>query len=135
MSATISTFPGGVEEVEIPDDPPELDEGVRLEDFYAFMPQHKYMWAPGKDLWPPASVNGRLPRVPLVDADGIPVRDANGRPVKLKASAWLDKFQTIEQMTWAPGEPAIIQDRLIYEGGWIARNDVKCFNLYQPPLS
>jgi hypothetical protein len=27
----------------------------------------------------------------------------------------------------------IILDRLISEGGWIDRNDVRCFNLYRPP--
>ena len=32
-----------------------------------------------------------------------------------------------------PGEPMLISDRLIAEGGWIDRNGVTCFNLYRPP--
>ena len=36
-------------------------------------------------------------------------------------------------MTWAPGMPMIIADRLIAEGGWIERKGVSCFNLYRPP--
>jgi hypothetical protein len=37
-------------------------------------------------------------------------------------------------MTWAPGLPMVIQDRLIAEGGWIERPGVACFNLYLPPI-
>jgi hypothetical protein len=36
-------------------------------------------------------------------------------------------------MTWAPGVPAIIRDRLVSAGGWIERVGVSCFNLYRPP--
>jgi hypothetical protein len=36
-------------------------------------------------------------------------------------------------MTWAPGKPKIIQDRLISLGGWIRRPGGSCFNLYRPP--
>ncbi len=37
-------------------------------------------------------------------------------------------------MTWAPGLPEAIRDRLILEGGWIARPGATCFNLYKPPV-
>jgi hypothetical protein len=36
-------------------------------------------------------------------------------------------------MTWAPGLPMLIADRLIAEGGWIERPKVACLNLYRPP--
>ena len=36
-------------------------------------------------------------------------------------------------MTWAPGEPLIIADRLISHGGWIERPGDAVFNLYLPP--
>src|SRR5262245_3925125 len=36
-------------------------------------------------------------------------------------------------MTWAPGLPLQIPDRLISMGGWIERKNVSCFNLYRPP--
>jgi hypothetical protein len=36
-------------------------------------------------------------------------------------------------MTWAPGLPLIIRDRLLHEGGWIKKRGVSCFNLYLPP--
>ena len=40
----------------------------------------------------------------------------------------------VEMMTWAPGMPMKVRDRLIGEGGWIERKGVSCFNLYRPPL-
>jgi hypothetical protein len=108
-------------------------EGVRLDDFYAYMPQHKYMFAPARELWPASSVNSRLPRVPLLGPDGTPARDDEGEPIDIPATAWLDKHKPVEQLTWAPGMAMIIEDRLISEGGWIERNNVSCFNLYRPP--
>ena len=36
-------------------------------------------------------------------------------------------------MTWAPGRPMIIPNKLISDGGWMDRNNVNCFNLYRPP--
>ena len=86
------------------------DTGLRLEDFYAYMPQHRYIFAPTRELWPVASVNARIPPVDVGAEDPI------------KASAWLDQHQPVEQMTWYPGEPMLIRDRLIAEGGLIARS-------------
>ena len=46
---------------------------------------------------------------------------------------WLDQNQPVEQMTWCPGLPMLIRDRLVVDGGWIERKGVTCFNLYRPP--
>ena len=80
-------------------------EGVSLDDFYAYLPQHQYIFAPTRDLWPAASVNARLSPV------------------------------AVEQMTWAPGMPVLIPDKLIANGGWISRPGCAVFNLYRPPTS
>jgi hypothetical protein len=95
--------------------------GVTIGDFYAYMPGHSYLFVPSRELWPAGSVNSRLPRMPSCGDKKIP------------ASAWLDQNRAVEQMTWAPGEPMLIGDRLISEGGWITRDGVSCFNLYRPP--
>jgi hypothetical protein len=114
--------------------PDDLGEGVRLEDFHAYMPRHKYMFAPARELWPGSSVNARVERVPLFNPDGTPALDDDGKQVGIPATAWLDQHKPIEQMTWAPGLPMVIRNRLVCEGGWIERNNVCCFNLYRPPL-
>jgi Family of unknown function (DUF5906)/Bifunctional DNA primase/polymerase, N-terminal len=108
-------------------------QGVSLEDFYAYMPMHNYIYAPAREPWPASSVNARIPPVPLSDAKGKPVLNKKGEQVELPASAWLDQHRPVEMMTWAPGLPMIIRDRLISLGGWINRKGVSCFNLYRPP--
>jgi hypothetical protein len=102
------------------------DVGVKLENFYAYMPMHKYIFAPSREPWPIESVNARIPPVVI----GV---DAKGKEITIKASTWIDKNQPVEQMTWAPGFPMIITDRLIANGGWIERKGVACFNLYRAP--
>ena len=107
---------------------------VRLEDLYAYMVMHNYIFAPTGDLWPAASVNARIAPIVLRDYHGNPVLDADGNPVKVKAAAWLDQNKPVEQMTWAPGELTVVRDRLITEGGWIERKGAAVFNRYRPPL-
>jgi len=94
---------------------------------------HNYIFAPARTPWPGSSVNSRIRPIKLTDAKGAPVIGGDGKQVVLSASAWLDRFRPVEQMTWAPGLPTIIDDKLIIEGGWIERADVRCFNLYLPP--
>ena len=96
-------------------------DGVSIDDFNAYMPTHSYIFTPSREMWPAASVNVKIP--PIAE---------NGKPIS--ASAWLDKNKSVEQMTWAPGEPMLIPNRLISDGGWIERMSVTCFNLYRPPV-
>ena len=71
--------------------------------------------------------------MPLLDASGQPVRDKDGKLKSVKPNVWLDKHRSVEQMTWAPGEPMVIYDRLVSDGGWIERKGGTCYNLYRPP--
>jgi Family of unknown function (DUF5906) len=106
---------------------PGADAGVKLEDFYAYMPTHDYIFAPSREHWPAASVNARIPPIETGK------KDKDGDDETIPASRWLDQNQPVEMATWAPGMPMIIADRLIAEGGWIERKGVFCFNLYRPP--
>src|SRR5205807_2993562 len=76
--------------------------GVSLEDFYAYMPMHNYIYTPTRTHWPGSSVNARISPVKLTDANGNPVLDKDGKRVTISASAWLDRNKPVEQMTWAP---------------------------------
>ncbi len=107
--------------------------GVTLEDFYALMPMHSYIFVPSREMWPASSVNTRIPPIQIFKKNGKPLLDENKNEVFLKASVWLDQKKPVEQMTWAPGFPLVIQDRLISEGGWIEREGVSTFNMYRPP--
>jgi hypothetical protein len=108
--------------------------GVKLEDFVAYMPAHNYIFTPCRETWPASAVNARLPRVPVLTKSGQPKRDKNGKPITMAPNTWLDRNRPVEQMTWCPGLPMLIKDRLVVLGGWIERKDVTCFNLYRPPL-
>jgi hypothetical protein len=98
---------------------------VSLTDFYAYMPSHSYIYAPTREHWPASSVNARVAPIPFTDADG--------EEQQLKANVWIDQNQPVEQMTWAPGLPMTIRNRLISNGGWIERQGAAVFNLYRPP--
>jgi len=106
--------------------------GVTIEDFRAYMPAHAYIFIPCRDIWPASSVNSRLEPMPVVDANGMPKRKGS-KAVTISASAWLDQKRPVEQMTWCPGLPMLIEHRLVVDGGWIDREGVTCFNLYRPP--
>jgi len=96
-------------------------DALDVEDFHCHMPSHRYIYTPSRELWPASSVNARLPAMPTADGKS------------LAPSAWIAENRPVEQMTWAPGEPTIIRDRLIAEGGWIEHQGVKVFNLYRWP--
>jgi Family of unknown function (DUF5906) len=70
----------------------------------------------------------------MTTSNGKPALDSKGKERRRSASAWLDQHKAVEQMTWAPGLPTLIKDRLIAEGGWIERGGVTVFNLYRPPI-
>ncbi len=46
----------------------------------------------------------------------------------------LDRSCGVQALTWAPGEPFVIEDRLFCDGGWIDRKRCRTINFYRPPL-
>jgi hypothetical protein len=96
--------------------------GVSIEDFHAYLPMHSYIFVPTRELWPASSINARV----------APVINPTGKP--MPPAAWLDVNRAVEQLTWSPASPPLIEDKLISDGGWIPRIGVKVFNLYRPPI-
>lgn len=96
-------------------------EGVTLLDFFAYMPGHSYLFRPTRELWPAASVNGRISPRPKVGSKTI------------KPSDWLDKNRPVEQMVWHPAEPELICNRVMQVAGWARHQGAAVFNLYRPP--
>ena len=60
-------------------------EGVTLDDFHAYMPQHSYIFAPTCEMWAAASVNARVPSVKVSDSKSI------------TPTGWLDRHKPIER--------------------------------------
>ncbi|MBH5369902.1 primase-helicase family protein, partial [Bradyrhizobium glycinis] len=98
-------------------------QAVALEDFYACLPAGAYIFTPTREMWPSTSVNSKIGPVT------VPMRE---KPIQ--ASTWLAKHRAVEQMTWAPGRPMVIADKLIADGGWIDRQGCSVFNLYRAPV-
>jgi hypothetical protein len=110
---------------------PNVQGAISLEDLYAYMPTHSFIYVPSREMWSASSIDARIP--PILVPDRV---DAAGKPIKgesLKASKWLASNRPVEQMTWVPGEPLLIENRLISDGGWIEHRGVRCFNHYRPP--
>jgi hypothetical protein len=103
-----------------------VDGAIGLDDFYAVPASNEFLFMPTRELWPGESVNGVLPPVQM------PVK-RNGKWVTLKPTAWLKQYRRVEQITWVPGLPEIIEDKLIFDGGWQKRPGAHCLNLYRPP--
>lgn len=90
--------------------------GIGLDDFHAYLPDHAYIFVPTREVWPAAGVDASVKPWP----DGI------------KPSMWLDGARPVHQMTWVPGEPMVIRNRVVADGGWIHRDGTNTFNLYRP---
>jgi hypothetical protein len=89
---------------------------ISMNDFYLHSEQHKYIYLPTGALWPAASLDERLPWTG-----------------KKKPSKTISKTQAVEQMTWFPGQPTMIHDKLLLEGGLIEKQGVLIYNNYRPP--
>lgn len=108
---------------------------MRIENFLAYLPTHQYLYIPTCELWPPSSLAKTLPPVPIKDKHGRPIVSRKTKRQKtMPATEWLDKHRYIQQMTWMPGLPSIIEDRIVHkDGGWINEPGARCYNLYIPP--
>jgi hypothetical protein len=98
-------------------------KGKDINDFIAYKPLHSYIFIPTREMWPASSVNTEV----------APVTINIGKKPML-ANVWLDYNRAAHQMTWAPGMPLMIPDKLVQDGGWIGHQGVNCFNLYRPPV-
>jgi hypothetical protein len=115
------------------DPQPASPLGVSIDDFYAYLPMHAYLYRPTREMWPAASVNAKIPPIELTAEHGEPVLDTKGKPKTMTAAAWLDAHRSVEQMTWAPGQPELIRDRHVAEGGFVEHPGATTYNLYRPP--
>jgi hypothetical protein len=113
-------------------DPCPEGRGISIDDFVAYLPSHVYIFTPCREVWTGVSINARLPRVPVLTKAGRP-KLKSGNPVSVLPTTWLDRNRAVVQMTWCPGYPMLIENRLVVDGGWIDRPDVVCFNHYRPP--
>ena len=101
---------------------------VSVDDFYAYAPENKFIHIPTTTLWPASSVDARINKV---ETDYY---DRNGKKQFIKATEWLAKNRSVEQMTWMPGQPNLLKNKLVLDGGIVDAYGSTTFNLYKPPI-
>jgi hypothetical protein len=104
----------------------------QTEDFVSVLPLSKYAFLPTREMWSSGAVNSQMPPQPKLTKGGKAVMK-KGKPVYIPFTAHLDQFRKVQQMTWAPGYPVIINDKYVVEGGWLEREGATTLNLYRPP--
>ena len=106
---------------------------IEFDDFYAFAPANRCIYRPTRDIWTNEAVDNRLSPQPLLDANGNPVKNSSGKVVMISASKRLAQERSVERMVWAPGEPEIIEHKLLVDDGWIEKPGARTYNTYLPP--
>lgn len=110
-----------------PEQPQEAESGLSVEDFWSLAPENRCIFAPSGELWSNASVNARLKAVPTGEAK------SDGTDEYVSPTAYLARYRSVEQLSWLPGDPQIIEGILMTSGGRIRKPGCRIFNLYKPP--
>jgi len=120
----------------------EPPSGSQLDDYYAFLPTHQYIYRHTGRLYPLASINATLDKVTVGAKKKKQTKKqiaAGDKPevvaVQIPASLWLDRNRPVMEMSWLPGGGELIEGRLPAEGGWVDKAGVQTFNEYRPPVA
>jgi hypothetical protein len=89
-----------------------LPKAATYDDFWALLPVNGFIYMPTNDVWD-SSVVAKLLGPTAPEA--------------------LIKTKGCSQVTWAPGEPRIIEDRVILKGMWRDKRGALTYNNYVPP--
>ena len=101
---------------------------VKRADLLGFAPSGNFIHRPTREMWPASTVDKRLPQV------GIGSLDKKGKERIVPASTFIMRTNAVEQMTWMPGTPEIMEDMVVHEGGIIPNKGMRVYNRYRAPL-
>jgi hypothetical protein len=121
MSATLLDLEGKIIERA---ERAEQQDSFSLEDFWSYLPKGQYIFRPTRECWVGGSVDTKVSWPTYSKPDGT--------EGKMRPTNWLDRNRSVEQMTWAPGEPEMIERKYLVDGGWIDWPGGRCLNLYIP---
>jgi hypothetical protein len=110
-----------------------LPSSITLDDLCSYAPSRCCIYRPCKTMWPNASIDDRIDKLPLLDASGNPIKNNSGKVVMIPASVWLAKHRSVEALTWDPGKPELIHGYVVVEGGYIEKPSATTYNFYRPP--
>jgi len=81
-------------------------------DYYSYLGTEKYLYLPTRTAFPASKVNNRT---------------------RKGFTKWLDKNRAIHSVTWAPGLPTIIENKIAVKTGWQDKRGAHTLNNYIPP--
>jgi hypothetical protein len=108
--------------------PPDDIEELCHADLVGHSPTGKFIYRPTGKLWPSITVDKRLGKVPLAAVD------EDGKQIKMPSSTFIMKTNVVEDMSWMPGEPEIIEDIVVLEGGRQEKKGARIYNIYRPAI-
>jgi hypothetical protein len=104
-----------------------------FDDFYSYTVGGRCIYRRLRKFCSNESVDRCLPRQPLLDSNGVPVKNAKGKIVTIPASQALAAQRNVSAVTWTPAEPELVLDRLTVDTGWVPQSGAKTYNFYLPP--
>lgn len=99
---------------------PQADALVK---FWAHLPSGKMIYEGTREMWASGSLDKHIGRI----------KDAMATGPGTLASTWLSQHRAVESMGWSPGEPMIIEGKVLTIDGWLQSPGDKTFNRYVPP--
>jgi Family of unknown function (DUF5906) len=108
------------------------DGAFQLDDFVALTAPREYRNLRTGGAWDTTMINHSFPPIVLLDANGAPQK-VNGKIVKITPSSWLNQNRRVDQQIWAPGEPQLVEGRIVRKSGWRKRDKARCLNVYEAP--
>lgn len=109
----------------LPDHPElKMQEANALSKFWAHLPSGKIIYEGTRELWSPGSLDKHLGKVKIAMTSG-----GQG----MLATTWLSQHRAVQSMGWSPGDPMIIEGKVLTNDGWLYSHGDKTFNRYVPP--
>jgi hypothetical protein len=100
--------------------PSGAPEELTPEDFYAYLPSHSYINRRTREFFSVDAVNSHLRRF------------TDGYCKGMKPAAWLDVYRAVQQMSWQPSHPEIIEGMRSDKGYLIPEPKGRIYNRHRP---
>jgi hypothetical protein len=110
-----------------------MSADYKFEDFYSYTVGGRCIYRPRRVFCTNEAVDRCLPRQPLLDSRGAPVKNTKGKIVSIAVSQALAAQRNVSAVTWTPAEPELVLDRLAVDTGWLPQPGAKTYNFYLPP--
>jgi hypothetical protein len=105
-----------------------------ITDFVAYLPMNQFIYLATGQLWPGGGINSALGSIEIgTEEVKNPKGEIEIKPLKIRATDWLNRNAAVASLTWAPGRSTLMRDTIAAESGWIDAPGKVTFNQYIGP--